>query len=167
MPEDYRAPLLSVGTMPAAEYDFLIYPRYWAVAEQPDAKVGDILRRHGIDSAAGYTRNGMAHGASLEPDQLAAVLADPQVHYVERDCVDHVAPYLNRIGEGRVEGGYYGWYTEGTDVVAMLARLGVTATHVFSDLGSFTAAMTDAERDRLRHEPELICLANDVWDSAC
>jgi hypothetical protein len=66
----------------------------------------------------------------------------------------------------RVEGAYRGWYTEGTDIVAMLARLGITTTHVFSNLRNFAAPMTDTERDRLRHESDLICIANDCWDSA-
>src|ERR1700722_13181426 len=121
MPDGYEAPLYSAGE-PQAECSFLIYTRYHAGSEPTFPNVEDILRRHGIDASAGYSRHGIYVGATLNPDELAAIRRDRQVEYVERDCVDHVAKYFRC--KDRVEGSYLVHCVEGTDPHAVVARHG-------------------------------------------
>lgn len=155
MSEGYQAPLYVAGE-PQSGSDFLIYVGYHADSEPRFAKVEDILRRHGIDASAGYSRDGILVGAALDADQLAAIRRDPQVEYVERDCADRVARYFRHPGPDRIDGSYIVVGVDGTDAHRLVARHGVTSPTMLGILNGFGAGLSDEQRDRLRHEVEVV-----------
>jgi len=154
MSEGYEAPLYSTGE-PRSENDFIIYTTYHAESDPPFAKVEGILRRHGIDASAAYARHGLVVGARLNTGQLAAIRRDRQVECVERDCVDHVARYFRHVGQDRVDGTCIVVGVEGADVHGLIARHDVVAASKLEILNGFSAELSDEQRDRLRHEPDV------------
>jgi hypothetical protein len=160
MSEDYEAPLYVAGE-PRSESDFLIYTTYHAESDPPFAKVEDILRRHGIDASAGYARHGVLVGATLNADQLAAIRRDRQVEYAERDCVDHVARYFRHRAGDRIDGSYIVSGVKGTDTHALVARHDISAATMLEILDGFGAQLSDEQRDRLRHEPDVKHVSDD------
>ena len=167
MSEDYEAPLYSAGE-PRSKNDFLIHTTYRAEGDPPFPNVDDILRRHGIDASAAYTHHGVVVGARLSAEQLAVIRRDLQVEYVERDCVDHVARYFRHLGEDRLEG-YIVAVVEGADAHALVARHNIVAAKILAGLNHIHADLSDEQRDRLRHEPDVEYVQNDsveyAWSS--
>ncbi|MFI5645469.1 protease inhibitor I9 family protein [Kitasatospora sp. NPDC051705] len=164
VPGAYEAPLFSAG-QPQSERGFLIHPRYWPHAEPAFPSVLDILTRHGVDPGAARTRHGLVVGADLTADQLAAVRADRQVEYVERDCVGGVARYQRVPASARVVGQYSVAVADDCDLGALLARLDGTLLHAYDEIHTFAARLTDRQRDLLRRDPEVFSVGDDQWDS--
>ena len=168
MSEDYEAPLYSAGE-PRSENDFLIHTRYRAEGDPPFPNVDDILRRHEIEASAAYTHHGVVVGARLSVEQLVKIRRDLQVEYVERDCVDHVAQYFRHLGEDRLVGAYIVAVVEGADAHAMVARHNIVAAKILGGLNHIHADLSDEQRDRLRHEPDVEYVQDDsveyAWSS--
>lgn len=164
--EDYLAPLFVAGGV-SSTGNYQIYTTYHAASDPRHPKPEEILRIYGVDSSAGYTRHGFVLGATLGAEQLAAIRRDRRVEYVELDCVVPVALYFRQLNPSRIDGEYVVMCAEGTDMRALIARLDlpVNPDRVWDGFSSFPAALSDEQRDRLRHEPDVVAIENDVWAS--
>ena len=160
---DYEAPLFEAGE-PRAAADYLIYTTYHAESEPSYLKPEELLHVHGVEPAATYERHGVVVGATLSAGQLAAIRADRRVEYVELDCVDHVARYFRHLSPDRIEGEYAGSFSEGVAVEPIFARLGIDPPDlvVLTALSQFHATLLDEDRDRLRHEPDIVFLEDNI-----
>lgn len=161
---DYEAPLFAAGGGPSSENDYLIRTRYLADGDPPFAEIEDVLRHCGIDGSAAYTDgDGIVVGATLDADQLAAVRRDLQVEYVERDCLDRVAPYFRNLGPSRIVGSYIVACVDEADVAGVAARHGIASSMPYGT--HFAAELSDAQRDRLRHDAKVEYIQDNLWES--
>jgi Peptidase inhibitor I9 len=97
--------------------------------------------------------------ADLTDAERVRVRWELGVAYVEQEIEGHPAPCFRGSPPDAIEGEFFVNIREGVDPGAAAARLGVdNPLHVFTNFSSFGARLTDAEIDRIRHDPDVVDL---------
>lgn len=137
-----------------------------------------ILSRHHIGPDSLYRISSWGFAATLTGLQLEkpavvggpALAEDPDIERVERDP-DRLAPHFRVPRERRVEGEYLVNVRGGGDPLTVAARAGVSPGDVFDNINTFAAAMTNAQVQALRQDPDVVDIEDNAilkadWDAS-
>jgi hypothetical protein len=101
-------------------------------------------------------------GARLTPAQAAAV-RQLTGGDVQPDEESRPAPYAQHGAAGRVPGSYVVTLTDGADAAAVAARNGVRLAASWARVFvGFSARMNDEQLRRLRHDPDVVLVQDNV-----
>jgi hypothetical protein len=81
---------------------------------------------------------------------------------VEQGAQSGLAPYARYEGPNRVDGVYIVRLRKGADPTAMIAGMGIGTRNIWPRLPGFCAELTDAELDRVRRDPDVEFVEDNV-----
>ena len=121
-----------------------------------------VLSRHRIDPVDLYRLGSWGFGVPLTGYQLEraagtggpALPEDPDVDRIELDH-DRLAPHFRTSPERRVDGEYLVSVRGSGDPLTVAARAGVSPHSVLDSINVFGGAMTDAQIQALRRDPDV------------
>jgi hypothetical protein len=141
------------------EGHFLVATVGWQEPLSPETIIETVTGRVGITPA----RTGSAwFCADLTDAQRVRVRRELGVAYVEQEIEGHPAPCFRGSPPDAIEGQFFVHIRKGVDPGAAAGRLGVdNLLHVFTIMNVFAARLTDAEIDRIRHDPDVVDLSQN------
>ncbi|GAA1861139.1 hypothetical protein GCM10009687_30450 [Asanoa iriomotensis] len=120
-----------------------------------------ILSRQRIGSHSLYRIDSWGFGATLSGLEIEALSEDPDIERFERDD-DRLAPHFRTQPEDRVDGEYLVAVRRSGDPLTVAARAGVSPSHVFDTISTFSAALTDVQVQALRRDPDVVCIEDNA-----
>jgi hypothetical protein len=131
----------------------------WQAKGSTETIIETVTARVGITA----TRTGQSwFCADLTDAQRAVLRQELGVGYVEQEIDGHPAPCFRGSPPDAIEGEFFVEIREGVEPGAAAARLGVDKPQVFTIINTFFAHLTDAEIDRIRHDPDVVELSQNA-----